>query len=234
MEETLDILDKSTGYAPIRCYIFGRKSDHRIPDQTPGTHTAGNFYINDKTNRIGWSAALRWRSRGFGHQRQDRLHLQSGLRWVSPQCTSSRALCYTNGLWRIQTFREGTKRFDVQRSNVWGLFWAKVALNCWSVGKHWSIWSRWIVELFEALKRWCGSLNCWTVGAVSSKRRSRKPSNPKLNAQTRTRTRNTWTLNTSDWTLNAKRDHSTSCRTAAIYLSILRHNPLYAGFGHEI
>ncbi|HHW80497.1 MAG TPA: aldehyde dehydrogenase family protein, partial [Bacteroidales bacterium] len=84
IEETLDVLDNTSPYA-LTGAIFSARRD-RIEHYTNRlTHTAGNFYINDKPT----GAVVD--QQPFGGGRRSGTNDKAGsifnmLRWVSPQC----------------------------------------------------------------------------------------------------------------------------------------------------
>ena len=84
MEETLDILDKSTGYALTGAIFSADRATLEYLTKRL-THTAGNFYINDKPT----GAVVD--QQPFGGGRGSGTNDKAGsifnlLRWVSPQC----------------------------------------------------------------------------------------------------------------------------------------------------
>ena len=84
MEETLDILDQSTGYALTGAIFSAERATIEYLTKRL-THTAGNFYINDKPT----GAVVD--QQPFGGGRGSGTNDKAGsifnlLRWVSPQC----------------------------------------------------------------------------------------------------------------------------------------------------
>jgi 1-pyrroline-5-carboxylate dehydrogenase len=84
MEETLDILDNSTGYALTGAIFSAERATIEYLTKRL-THTAGNFYINDKPT----GAVVD--QQPFGGGRGSGTNDKAGsifnlLRWVSPQC----------------------------------------------------------------------------------------------------------------------------------------------------
>ena len=84
MEETLDILDSSTDYALTGAIFSAQRATIEYLTQRL-THTAGNFYINDKPT----GAVVD--QQPFGGGRNSGTNDKAGslfnlLRWVSPQC----------------------------------------------------------------------------------------------------------------------------------------------------
>ena len=84
MEETLDILDKSTGYALTGAIFSADRANIEYLTKRL-THTAGNFYINDKPT----GAVVD--QQPFGGGRGSGTNDKAGsifnlIRWVSPQC----------------------------------------------------------------------------------------------------------------------------------------------------
>jgi len=84
MDETLDILDRSTAYALTGAIFCAERSNIEYLTRRL-THTAGNFYINDKPT----GAVVD--PQPFGGGRASGTNDKAGsifnlLRWVSPQC----------------------------------------------------------------------------------------------------------------------------------------------------
>ncbi len=84
LEETMDILDSTTDYA-LTGAIFSASRDRIEKMTTRLTHTAGNFYINDKPT------GAMVDQQPFGGGRASGTNDKAGsvfnlLRWVSPQC----------------------------------------------------------------------------------------------------------------------------------------------------
>ena len=84
VEETLDILDKTSPYA-LTGAIFSARRDKLEHYTERLTHTAGNFYINDKPT------GAQVDQQPFGGGRRSGTNDKAGsifnmLRWVSPQC----------------------------------------------------------------------------------------------------------------------------------------------------
>ena len=84
MDETLDILDRSTAYALTGAIFCAERSNIEYLTRRL-THTAGNFYINDKPT----GAVVD--QQPFGGGRASGTNDKAGsifnlLRWVSPQC----------------------------------------------------------------------------------------------------------------------------------------------------
>jgi 1-pyrroline-5-carboxylate dehydrogenase len=84
VEETLDLLDKTSPYA-LTGAIFSARRDKLEHYTERLTHTAGNFYINDKPT------GAQVDQQPFGGGRRSGTNDKAGsifnmLRWVSPQC----------------------------------------------------------------------------------------------------------------------------------------------------
>ncbi len=84
VEETLDLLDKTSPYA-LTGAIFSARRDKLEHYTERLTHTAGNFYINDKPT----GAVVD--QQPFGGGRRSGTNDKAGsifnmIRWVSPQC----------------------------------------------------------------------------------------------------------------------------------------------------